>query len=511
MSDSRTAAVVASLPTPLGNSYWVEPERLLAGEYPGGIDATETGRRIARLIAAGVSYFLDLTQPGELPAYERMLPVRNPAGRPVIYVRKPIADHSVPEERRHMEEILDNLRRAIVDGHCVYLHCRAGIGRTGTVVGCHLVERSGAGPQALERLQVLWRASQRSELHPGVPETIEQLEYIRSWRPAVHAGEDLPPFELDRAKTLRDRYLGALVGLAVGDALGVSVQYRKAGSFTPLGDVIGGGPFELPRGAWSDDTAMTLCLAESLLECNGSDARDQVNRYRKWQLQGHLSATGQCVGITAPVAKALATAQWSGKAHSGSHDPARLDKEALARTAAPVLFAFADPARAIELTAETCRTTHQAPIVLDACRYLAGLVIGALRGASKPKLLAPLFEPEAGLWQRIRLKEQVVAAVQTASGAQGPPEAGGPGNILDTLQAVLWAFSKGRNFREGALLAVNLGGDADVTGAVYGQLAGAFYGVAALPATWRAAVMRRELIEETADRLLAAALTEIGS
>lgn len=507
MIDSRTAAVVASLEPPIANSYWVEPERLLAGEHPTGIDEADTRKRIARLLAAGINYFLDLTYPGELAAYDPLLPPSNPAGRAVIYVRKPIVDHQIPSERYHMAEILEYLWRALTEGHNVYLHCHAGVGRTGTVIGCHLVEKGARASEALERLNVLWRASARSKIYLSVPETSAQTEYVLTWRPGVYEPDKGAPLEMGVAKNLRDRYLGALVGLAVGDALGVTVQYRKPGSFTPLGDVIGGGPFELPRGAWSDDTAMTLCLAESLLERNGSDAADQVSRYRRWQIEGHLSATGQCVGITASVAKALATAQWSGKPHAGSHDPARLDKEALSRTAAPVMFAFNDPARAVELAAETCRTTHQAPIVLDTCRYFAGLLIGALSGVPKQKLLTPLFEPEPGLWQRVRLREPVIAAIETAAASKQPPEAGGGGNILDALRATLWAFGKARNFREGALLAVNLGGDSDVTGALYGQLAGAHYGVSALPGTWRTAVMRREEIEQLADRLLAAALS----
>jgi ADP-ribosylglycohydrolase len=507
MIDSRTAAVVACLEPPIPNSYWVEPERLLAGEHPTGIDEPETRTRIARLLAAGINYFLDLTHPGEAVAYDALLPRLNPAGRPVIYVRKPIADHETPSERAHMAEILEYLWRALTEGHSVYLHCLAGVGRTGTVVGCHLIEQGARGPEALERLNVLWRASARSQIFAAVPETHAQIEYVRTWRPGVYEKTMGAPLEIGVAKNLRDRYLGALVGLAVGDALGVSVQYRKPGSFTPLGDIIGGGPFELPRGAWSDDTAMTLCLAESLLEKNGSDPADQVSRYRRWQLEGYWSATGQCVGITASVAKALATAQWTGKPQAGSHDPSRLDKEALSRTAAPVLFAFSDPARAVELAAETCRTTQQAPIVLDACRYFAGLLLGALSGVPKQKLMTPLFEPEPGLWQRIHLREPVIAAVETAAAARQAPEAGGGGNVLDALRATLWAFGKGRNFREGALLAVNLGGDADVTGALYGQLAGAHYGVSALPGTWRAAVTRRDEIEALADRLLAVALS----
>ena len=141
-------------------------------------------------------------------------------------------------------------------------------------------------------------------------------------------------------------------GLAIGDALGCAVQHRKPGTFTPLGDLIGGGPFDLPRGAWSDDTSMALCLAESLLESGGSNPADQVRRYQLWQREGHLTSTGQCVGITAAVSRALATAQFSGKPHAGSHDPARVDKEPLSRVIAAVLFHFADPQHAIEQAAE---------------------------------------------------------------------------------------------------------------------------------------------------------------
>ena len=118
-----------------------------------------------------------------------------------------------------------------------------------------------------------------------------------------------------------------MLGLAAGDALGAAVEYRVPGSFTPLGDLLGGGPFEMPRGGWTDDTAMALCLAESLLERGEFDAADQVVRYRRWQREGYLSSTGQCVGITATVARALATAQWSGKPFAGSHDPARNEAE----------------------------------------------------------------------------------------------------------------------------------------------------------------------------------------
>jgi len=529
---------------PLPNTYWVVPGRLLAGEYPASHSRADTMERLRRLLGAGVTYFIDLTEPGELTAYDTMLPTGKAAsGRYVMYARKPIRDHSVPEAPELMAEILDYLERALDQGHVVYVHCRAGIGRTGTVMGCYLAQaaerrgaqtaaRRGAAPdargagsagtralneEALALLNTLWRANDRALMWPQTPETEEQQEYVLSWRArAAPRRETAPPVELeapalDAARTLRDRFQGTLLGLAVGDALGCAVQHRKPGTFTPLGDLLGGGPFDLPRGAWSDDTAMALCLAESLLECDGPDPADQVQRYQWWQREGHLSSTGQCIGITAAVSRALATAQWSGKPLAGSHDPARQDKEPLARVASAVLFHLADPVEAVEQAADAARPTHQSPIVLDACRYFAALLVGALRGASRAQLLTPGYSPVAGLWERRSLKPTVAAIAAGSWRHKAPPEIEGGGTIVNTLEAVLWAIGHSSNFRDGALLAVNLGLDADVTGAVYGQLAGALHGVANIPSAWRAALYERSRVEEFADRLLAVSMERMAS
>jgi ADP-ribosyl-[dinitrogen reductase] hydrolase len=79
-----------------------------------------------------------------------------------------------------------------------------------------------------------------------------------------------------------DRYRGAMLGLAIGDALGTTLEFSPAGSFVRINDMIGGGPFRLPAGAWTDDTSMALYLAESLVECGGFDAADQMRRYVRW-------------------------------------------------------------------------------------------------------------------------------------------------------------------------------------------------------------------------------------
>jgi ADP-ribosylglycohydrolase len=493
-------------PAPIGDAYWVEPGRLLAGAYPGTDDDEALRARLTRLLEAGIDCFLDLTEPGELAPYEQLLP--GPYGRDaVVYLRKPIRDHGLPAGVGQMVEILDELDAALAEGRRVYLHCRAGIGRTNVVVGCWLARRGHAGEAALERLNALWHSNPRSRSWPYVPETPAQQDFVRAWREARPVAEPagVAPAVAGRPAGLRDRCRGLLLGLALGDALGQPLSHRRPGSFTPVGELLGGGPFDLPRGAWSDETAMALCLAESVVASGGIDLEDQVARYARWQREGVGSSTGQCVGISAATARALAQAQWTGQPRAGSHDPARADKEPLARIGPAVALHARDPAAAIEAAVECARVTHQAPVTLDAVRYLAALLAGALAGAPRAELLEPLFSPVAGLWDRRPLKPEVLAVAKGGWRGKSPPRISGGGQAPAALEAALWAFDQGGSLRETLLAAVNLGGDADTTGAIAGQLAGAVYGAAGVPAGWRAALAGCDRIESLADALAARA------
>jgi ADP-ribosyl-[dinitrogen reductase] hydrolase len=298
-----------------------------------------------------------------------------------------------------------------------------------------------------------------------------------------------------------------LMGLAVGDALAAHTQFRKTGSFAAVGDLLGGGPFDLPRGAWTDDTAMALLLAESLLERNGFDAQDQVQRYARWQREGYGSATGQCVGIAANVARALATAQYKRQPFAGSHDPEQLDKDALSRVAPVVMFFFANAATAVSQAAEAARITAQAPLVLDCVRLLAAMLHQALAGRDKPAILRP---PQAN-WLTANTRLEVQALYEGSYTRRSPPEITGGGHIVQALEAALWAFHHADSFREGALLAANLGRDSDVVTAVFGALAGAHHGVSAIPGIWRNSLIKQEVVIDTADRLLTHALVTLGS
>jgi Swiss Army Knife protein, DSP-PTPase phosphatase domain len=164
---------------PLPNSYWVLPGRLLAGEHPAGRDDTATRRRVDLLLAAGVRSFVDLTADEEMPAYAAWLPEQTE------YINLPIPDHSVPPDPARMHAILSALAAGLSGDDGVYVHCRAGIGRTGTVIGCWLRERGAAPQAALDQLNRLWRQNARAARWPSIPETAEQESYILEWQAGV--------------------------------------------------------------------------------------------------------------------------------------------------------------------------------------------------------------------------------------------------------------------------------------------------------------------------------------
>jgi ADP-ribosylglycohydrolase len=170
-----------------------------------------------------------------------------------------------------------------------------------------------------------------------------------------------------------DRYRGCLIGLAVGDALGTTLEFATPGSFAPINDMVGGGPFGLKPGEWTDDTSMALCLAESLIEKNGFDPVDQLLRYVKWYRNGHLSHNGRCFDIGNTVRSALQCFEKSGSPHCGSTDPRSAGNGSIMRLAPVPMYFAIKPELAIELSGESSRTTHGAVTCVDACRYMAAL------------------------------------------------------------------------------------------------------------------------------------------
>jgi len=300
---------------------------------------------------------------------------------------------------------------------------------------------------------------------------------------------------------MKSRYQGALLGLATGDALGTTLEFKAPGTFRPLTDMTGGGPFRLPRGAWTDDTSMALCLAESLVTCGGFNAQDQMERYVRWWREGHLSSNGVCFDIGSTTARSLDRFVKTGNPFAGSADPFAAGNGSLMRLAPVPLFFAEAPLLAVRFSADSSRTTHAAATCLDACRYYGAVIVGALNGEPKERLLAPRYTPVPDLWDREPLCAEIDAIACGSFLRKEPPAIIGSGHVVKALEAALWAFSRSSDFKDGALLAVNLGNDADTTGAIYGQLAGAYYGAESIPPGWRTCLAQQDLIRGFAEQL----------
>jgi ADP-ribosylglycohydrolase len=487
----------------------VIPGPLLAGNYPGDRDEGEATRKLRRYLDCGVRHFIDLTEETEpLEPYAPILfQLADELHLKVTHERLPIRDEGVPRNPEQMRRILATIDRRLKSNEVVYVHCWGGRGRTGTVVGCKLVELGWSPADALAEVQRLWSTTARSR-HPNraeSPETPGQQDYVRHW----------PQHRQAAQSRLEDRYRGALLGLAVGDALGTTVEFKAPGTFPPVTDIVGGGPFELRPGEWTDDTSMALCLAESLTERRGFDANDQMMRYVRWWKEGYLSSNGRCFDIGDTVSDALKRYLSTKDPVAGSTHPMSAGNGSLMRLASIPMFFRAEPDLVLQYAAESSHTTHGAAECVDACRYFALILLGALNGASKATLLRPWSQLPALLGIDLEAPLSLSPAIaEVASGSfkrRQPPDIQGTGYVVRSLEAALWAFHTTNNFRDGALAAVNLGHDADTTGAVYGQLAGAYYGASGIPETWLGKLAKRDLIERLVTQLLGAGVLEYWS
>jgi ADP-ribosyl-[dinitrogen reductase] hydrolase len=266
--------------------------------------------------------------------------------------------------------------------------------------------------------------------------------------------------------------------------------------------MMGGGPFQLGPGQWTDDTSMALCLATSLVERRGFDAADQMERYCAWHEHGYLSSTGQCFDIGSTTARALRRFRETGNPLAGSIEPATAGNGCIMRLAPVPMFYFSDQGAAVRYAGESARTTHGAEECVDACRLLAGMICRALAGEPKDAVLIGDCT--------------FVGAPKVMAISQGQyrslPEADirGTGYVVDCLEAAAWCFAETSSYEDAVLRAVNLGEDSDTTAAVCGQLAGAFYGQNGIPRRWRDQVAMSGDIIALAERLCEAAASGVS-
>jgi ADP-ribosyl-[dinitrogen reductase] hydrolase len=293
----------------------------------------------------------------------------------------------------------------------------------------------------------------------------------------------------------KDKIRGWLLGLAVGDAVGTTVEFKPRGSFKPLTDMVGGGPFNLQAGQWTDDTSMALCLATSLVERGCFDAYDQMERYCRWADEGYLSITGTCFDIGGTVAAALNRFQRNGEPFAGSTDSRSAGNGSIMRLAPIPMFYYPDIKAAQYYAMESSRTTHGAEECLDACRLLAGMIVRALAGELQDGVVLAEAESFAG-------SPQIVSLAKGSYLRKSDGEIRGSGYVVESLEAALWCFMNTSSYMDAVLTAANLGEDANTTSAVCGQLSGAYYGETSIPPSWLEKLAMGEEITDLAEKLV---------
>ena len=458
---------------PIPNSYWIRPGRLLAGEHPDGGDPQSTRDRLQQLIASGIRHFFDLTQGNEMPDYRGMLP------EGVSYHSFPIPDHSLPGSVEVMRAILARLDETTEAGDMVYLHCRAGIGRTGMAAGCYLRELGATPDSALDELNRLWQQNARAATWPTVPETDAQHEYVRTWVPLQPGTRSTRALLQDAQLT---RFRGCLAGLALAE-----VAARDASD-------------ALARD-WGEQTGMTLCVAESLLARGGFDGRDQLRRYARWAQDPAAARAAADARLPESVRAGLTRALRSNAPVSGSHDPKVIDAAPLARSAAAAMYSAANPPRAIGLGGDLARVTHQVPAVVDACRLFTAQLVAMLAGGN----LEDLLKVPTGVV--LPLRPEVLDVAKLWANPPGGRRAVPPG-ILGCLDRAVRATLRTEDFLSGLdRLKGAPGPEPAAALAAYGALAGARFGETGLPASWRRRLAGSEPLEAMAESLFVASRT----
>lgn len=295
-----------------------------------------------------------------------------------------------------------------------------------------------------------------------------------------------------------DRALGAMVGLAVGDALGAPVEFCRRDTFEPVTDMRPGGFFKLPAGAWTDDTAMALCLAESLLASPDLDHKDLLDRFCDWAAKGANTSTGVCIGIGQNTLRVLGNYHRTGALQAPKTRQKSDGNGALMRLAPVPIRHWRDLANTRRIADEQSRTTHYSEISANACELTAAVIAELIAGRPWSEALCVPQNP--------RWHDSIKSLDPAANWAERSRDSiNSSGFVVHTLEAALWAVDTTSSFSEAVINAVNLGDDADSVGAVTGQLAGARYGFSAIPVDWK-----QQLIDGQKIARLGHALFEAG-
>ncbi len=278
------------------------------------------------------------------------------------------------------------------------------------------------------------------------------------------------------SKNQKTRSVGAFVGLAIGDALGAPIQFKRRDTYEHVTGYTAGGTYQLDPGYWTDDTSMALCLAETLIEKGEYDPIDFGNRLVRWVDEGYNSSLPKCFDIGQTTLRAIGAYRRFGPEACGVTGEWAGGNGSIMRLAPVPIFYQED----VELSGQVAVTqgilTHNHEVPNDGCLLLSKIIIEGIRTGNKDTTLSSV--------ETLHVADKISHVKSREYEEKDRDDIKSDGYVVSTLEAAMWSVWKTDNFKDALLLAVNLGDDADTVGAVAGQIAGAIYGVDEIPEEW---------------------------
>lgn len=463
------------------NSYQVAPG-IWAGSYIGLPDKGNAPHQIAWLLQVGVRRIIDLTShDDQLPSYTDVLAEYAPD---IVHEQYPIIDGSVPSDVQ-MVAILRAIDHAVARGEGVYIHCWGGFGRTGMVVACWYKRHEQNGAAALKRVQ---QARYEINSNRPSPDYSVQVGFVMRWRePESHVAMQWLHW--------RSRFRGAILGAAIGDAMGVTNEMLDRTNTADLTQLVGGGICDIAPGGWTDDTAMLLCVSESLIVKHGFDANDQMDRFVRWWRYGYMTCAGRTYDVGNTTRLALFAYIQTGDPFSGVQSTHSAGNGALSRVAPIGLYYAVQTDMIDQVATYSSMLTHATVHSIDACRYVAWLVAQFVSGVSKQDALA-------ATWPFSPLCADIAHVVEGSYRQRSLDQMDASSYVVDMLEIVLFVLDAYDDFASGLCALSSAGGLTTTSCTIYGALAGALYGDDAIPEQWRHALVQRDKIEWFAEELL---------
>jgi ADP-ribosylglycohydrolase len=384
-----------------------------------------------------------------------------------------------------MVAILDRIAWCKSNNIALYIHCWGGVGRTGTVIACWLM-RAGLSPRAA--LYSLNERRKAAGLRRESPDFHAQIDFVEQW---------VEPDPGTRAVWLqwRDMFRGGILGAALGNAIGVTNDMRNADQRTRLDDLQGGGIFSIVKGGWTDETAMMLCVTESLVHMRRFDARDVADRFLRWWREGYRTCNGRVYEVGSTTRMALFTYLQTGDPLSGISSPTAAGNGSVTRVVPVALFYAHAQADLLRYTEMNSKITHGNQLAIDACRYTAWLIGLLSTGVDKKTALLCA-------WPFGELAPDIARVIAGSYRTKSITEINTSIDMSETLEAALWAFWHCDDFAAGAIVMANLGGLSEAGGQLYGEIAGVYFGESQLPAMWLDILQKRDEIAWMAEELL---------